>query len=232
MDLLAPDGTWVLAGTLMLADLKTGAKLDFSVPAYSVQLALYATGELYDVIDERRLPTPPINQNWTLLIHLPVGMNVCRLYWCSVEVGLYGAWLAHEVKKWQNAWKRGDHDIHLVPVPEAPVIDRLAAAGIEAEVVMDDDIRPQMLEFCIERIRRIGIDDRARQWLLSEWPEGLPTPKQGGHTSGQVVQLLDLLDEIEKKFSLPFLPDPRAELQRGIHKSEMDRSNEFKLTKE
>jgi hypothetical protein len=226
-DLVAPTGEIIPAGSLILADLKTGAKLDFSVPAYCVQLALYATGTLYDVIDERRLPTPPINKDWSLLMHLPVGKAKCELHWCSIEVGLYGAWLAYEVKKWQAAWKRGDHDIHAVAKPD--VRDRLADEGIATITVMTDEIVPQMMEYCIQRIRQIGTHADARSFMLLQWPDGLPTPKKGGHTSGQVVQLLDLLDKVETKFSLPFLPDPRAAMQRGIHKSQMDRSNGFLL---
>jgi len=227
-DLTAPTGEIIPAGSLLLGDLKTGANLDFSVPAYCVQLALYATGTLYDVIDERRLPTPPINKDWSLLVHLPVGKARCELHWCSIEIGLYGAWLAYEVKKWQAAWKRGDHDIHEVPKPD--VRERLAEAGVESTVEMTTDIVPLMMEYCTERIRVIGGHDGARQMMLLQWPDGLPTPKKGGHTPGQVVQLLDLLDAVERKFSLPFIRDPRVDMQLGKHKSEMDRSNEFLLT--
>jgi hypothetical protein len=40
-----------------------------------------------------------------------------------------------------------------------------------------------------------------------------------------VVRLLELLDATEKHFSIPFLhDDPRIE--RGIHSSKVDRSNE------
>jgi hypothetical protein len=194
---------------------------------------LYATGTLYDVIDERRLPTPTINQDWSLLVHLPVGKARCTLHWCSVEVGLYGAWLAYEVKKWQAAWKRGDHDIHEVALPvtlpETPV-QQLAAEGVESMVVMTEGIVPMMMDYCTERIRVIGGHDGARQMMLLQWPDGLPTPKKGGHTPGQVVQLLDLLDAVERKFSLPFIRDPRTDMQMGVHKSMVDRSNEFMLT--
>lgn len=232
-DLFPPDGSRLVAGSLILADLKTGAKLDFSVPAYSVQLALYATGTLYDVIDEVRLPTPPINQQWTLLIHLPVGSARCDVYWCSVEVGLYGAWLASEVKDWQNKWKRGDHDIHRVEAPSKPTVEELLdKAEIAYDTYMEVSWVDRMIVYAKDRIRAIGGNDEARRWLLLQWPEGLPSPKQNCYTPGQVVQLLDLLDQVEAKFSLPFLTDPRADLQWGVHRDEMDRSNEYMLTQE
>lgn len=56
--LMVPDGSVLPPGTLVLGDLKTGQKLTFSLPGYCVQMALYADGQLYDVVLERRLPTP------------------------------------------------------------------------------------------------------------------------------------------------------------------------------
>ena len=60
--LITPDRVRIEPGELIIGDLKTGKKLDFCLPGYCVQMALYATGQLYDVVTERRLATPPINQ--------------------------------------------------------------------------------------------------------------------------------------------------------------------------
>jgi hypothetical protein len=235
--LVAPNGDRLEPGTLIVGDLKTGAKLDFNVPGFCVQTALYATGVLYDVIAERRLPTPPINKQWTLLIHLPVGRHRAELYWCSVEVGLYGAWLAFEVKKWQARWKKGEYDIKLVEAPDTSLpettIQKLATEGIEATVVASDEIMPEMIEYCRQRMATIATHDGAKAWVIRNWPEGLPSPKKGGHTPQQMVTLLDLLDEAEKKFSIPWTAqDPRVALQQGVHKSAMDRSNQLALIKD
>src|SRR5262245_52980681 len=97
----APDG-WIEEGTLICGDLKTGAKLDFSMPGYAVQLALYATGKLYDIATERRLATPPIDPTWGLMIHLPVGKGRCDVLWCDLVVGLRGAALSQQVKEWRR----------------------------------------------------------------------------------------------------------------------------------
>ena len=45
-----PTGPGSEPGELIIGDLKTGKKLDFSLPGYCVQMALYATGQLYDVV--------------------------------------------------------------------------------------------------------------------------------------------------------------------------------------
>jgi hypothetical protein len=227
-----PDGDCLEPGTLVVGDLKTGSKLDFNVPGFCVQTALYATGVLYDVISERRLPTPPINSKWTLLIHLPVGRHRADLWWCSVDVGLYGAWLAFEVKKWQARWKKGEYDIKRVEVPTDPIVEMIESN--EAVVVASEAIMPEMIEYCRRRMETIAtLSPDAKRWVIEHWPEGLPSPKRGGHTPMQMVTLLDLLDAAEAKFSIPWtVEDPRVALQQGVHKSAVDRSNSFALIKD
>jgi hypothetical protein len=212
--LLMPNGSWLEEGELVCGDLKTGKKLDFSLPGYAVQLAIYAQGKLYDVVTDRRLPTPPISNLFTILVHLPVGTGRCEMRWCSVEVGNEGAWLAQQVRLWRNRWKRGDHDAPLIPVPEVsettPVVEAEAAE-------LDVDV---MVAWCRRRIAAIGAHEEAREWLMLKWPVGVPTPKQGGHTWPQVVELVEVLDRIEAQFSIPFGdPDPR--LVSGVHKSKV-----------
>jgi hypothetical protein len=220
--LLTPDGTRIEPGTLILGDLKTGKKLDFSLPGYCVQTALYATGTLYDVVSERRLATPPIDQDWTLLIHLPVGTGVCRLHWCSVELGLEGARLAQEVRTWRKLWKNGTYDAALAEPPSLAV--SLEAVEV-IEVSLDD-----MAAYCQRRLNAIKAIPEATKALILRWPDGLPTPKKGISNPSQMVTLLNLLDAVEAEFSMPFNePDPRLVLMKGLPKAEMNRSNEFLL---
>jgi hypothetical protein len=212
--LLMPNGRWLDVGELVCGDLKTGKKLDFSLPGYAVQLAIYAQGKLYDVVTERRLPTPPISHAFTILVHLPVGSGRCEMRWCSVETGNYGAWLASEVRQWRNRWKKGEYDAPLIPEPTEVVSVTLAPEGaIEVDIDM-------MLNWCRRRTAAIAAHEGAREWLVLRWPAGLPTPKQGGHTWEQVDELVELLDRTEAQFSIPFGdPDPR--LIPGVHKSKV-----------
>lgn len=201
--LFAPDGQRLEVGTLVIGDLKTGAKLDFSLPGYCVQLGLYASGQLYDVELERRLATPPINQSWALLVHLPFGEAKATLLWCSIDTGIYGAWLSQEIKNWQKLWKRGDVEGKLFC--DAIVVDLPDERPFDDPVLTEPDLRG----YCKDRIRAIGEVPEAKQWLLWNWPEGLPSPKQGLDDE-QLRVLLDFLDGVEKRFSLPFLKDPRS----------------------
>lgn len=227
--LQAPDGSFLEPGELIVGDLKTGKKLDFSLPNYACQLALYAQGVLYDIHTERRLPTPPIHNNWAVLVHLPVGSGRCDVLWCSIELGVYGAWLAKEVKEWRRKWKNGTHDCPPVPEP-FDAVERLETE-LGAEVVADVDMLPALIEFCKLRIKTIGEDPKAKDTLILRWPADLPTPKKGIEKPGDVVRLLDILDKIEAQFSIPFLhQDPRNVHRKG-HKSKADLSNEFMVTK-
>jgi hypothetical protein len=218
--LRAPSGLWIEEGDLIAGDLKTGSKLDFSMPGYAVQLALYAHGKLYDIHTERRLATPPIHQDWGVLIHLPVGKARCDVLWVDLEIGQFGAWLAKEVKEWRRKWKNGTHDCPAALAPTTPVealIEAFPNAEVGPEVSLGD-----MAAYCQARITTIGQYEQAKTTLIARWPEGLPTPRKGIESFEQINTLLTLLDRVEAEYSIPFLhPDPRT--PHGAHRSALVR---------
>src|SRR6478735_11806076 len=173
-DLEAPDGSILEAGTLVLGDIKTGKSLDFSPPGYCVQMAIYATGQLYDVVAEKRLPTPPINQLWTLLVHLPVGKSDWQLLWLSIEVGNMGAYLSHEVRKWRNHWKARNefgYDCYPVPTPKwDPIVALESELGATRVTYNSESELEVMTEYCATRIKVIGGHADAKAKLLRLWP--------------------------------------------------------------
>ena len=226
MPILTPHGPRVEIGDLVLADLKTG-KLDFALPNFCVQTFLYASGKLYDVINERRMPTPPIRQDWSLLLHLPVGTGKCEVLWCDLALGRLGAEMARGVKEWRKLWKNGQYDCPVASVPVDPVVELSSQLG--AEVVASVDLA-EMSEYCQARIVQIGSHESARRWLLTQWPEGLPSPKKGITSADQIVLLLNLLDDVEARFSIPFgTQDPRLQMQQDLHRSQIDRGNNYLL---
>jgi hypothetical protein len=203
-ELATPDGKLWPPGTLFLGDLKTGQKLDFSLPGFCVQCAIYADGVFYDVHTERRVETPEINKYWCLIVHLPVGQGKCELLWISVELGLRGALLAYDVKEWQNAWKAGrdGHDASVVPAP--------AAAPAADLVPLVEAADAALIGYIAERVRICGEHPKARARLSQQWPVGVPTPRKGLHDPQHITQVLSVLDSIERDFSLSFTADPRA----------------------
>lgn len=223
--LVAPNSTTLPAGTWIIGDLKTGQKLDFAMPGFTVQCALYATSVLYNIHTERRTTTPVWDKEWALVLHMPAGKGRCELLWVSVQAGLYGAWLAHEVKEWRKKWKSGSpsdfYDVMPVTLPVDPV-ERVVEEFDAVDITPDPEIFPDLRQYCIRRILTIGGDEKARKALLLLWPKSLPKPKEITEP-GDLVMLLDLLDRVEAEFSIPFThTDPRE--SRG-HRSAQDRSN-------
>lgn len=110
--LVTPDGTVLPVGTLLVGDLKTGEKLEYSKPAYAVQLALYADGQFYDVLTDEFTETPPINREWAIIVHMPADEpGRCEFLWCDLEVGRHGAYLVQQVKQWRKMWRSGEFDL-------------------------------------------------------------------------------------------------------------------------
>ena len=105
-DLTTPDGLTMPAGTLIIGDMKTGSKLEYSIPGYAVQLYLYASGQLYDVVNNVPLPTPPINQRWGVISHVNIEEGTCEFLWVDLHTGRIGAEIASAVKEWRRCWNR------------------------------------------------------------------------------------------------------------------------------
>lgn len=237
--LLVPDGPQIEPGQYVIGDLKTGKTLEYSLPGYAIQLAVYADGVFYDVETDERSEFPPdFRTDWGLIVHLPVGQARCELLWVDLEVGRHGAGLVQEVRAWR---KRDDFAVSFsmpesdeVAVLSSPIYDLEAEA--RASIALDGDTysleddciewRDAMLEWARQRVNVIGCHSDARAMLLRSWPANIPPMRGEGHTAMQVSQILDLLDRIESAYSLPFCEgDPRTEWDRGLHQSERQRGN-------
>src|SRR5262245_38954189 len=106
---VTPEGEVLPVGSLLVGDLKTGGKLEFSKPGYAVQLALYASGEFYDVVADDFVATPPINQRWAIIVHMPADEpGTCEFLWCDWEGGRWGRYLVQQVKLWRKNWRSGE----------------------------------------------------------------------------------------------------------------------------
>jgi len=98
----------------VLADLKTGGKFEYSMPAYAVQMALYAAGRFYDVVTDDFIETPDINQRWGLVVHMPANEpGRCEFLWVDLEVGRYGCYIVEQVKLWRRNWRAGEFEFAL-----------------------------------------------------------------------------------------------------------------------
>jgi hypothetical protein len=110
--LVTPTGEVLPVGTLIIGDLKTGEKLEYSKPAYAVQTFLYAEGEFYDVLLDDFVATPPINRQWGIIVHMPVEFpGTCEFLWVDLEVGRHGAYIVQLIKTWRKMWRSGEFDM-------------------------------------------------------------------------------------------------------------------------
>ena len=221
-DLTTPDGSIIERGSLIIGDLKTGEKLDYKLPAYAVQLAIYADGMFYDVETDERTPMPEgLRMDWGLLVHLPAGSARCELLWCDLRVGRIGAALVRDVRAWR---KRIDfcQTFTMPPDEEMPMID----VPDEAVDPGDEEWAQALLPFIQERVNAVGLSsNEARALLVRSWPADIPTPGEGMDPA-QVSRILTLLDGVEAAMGLPWpLNDPRVEWTLGLHRSQMDREH-------
>jgi hypothetical protein len=230
-ELLAPDGSRIPPGTLLMGDIKTGSKLDYSLPGYFIQLAIYADGVMYDVDHDVRLATPDIHRRWGLLVHLPAGTATCKLVWVDLDVGRHGAQLVRSVREWRKrdwtemAFTMPDDDI-------VNLLEKSLGATIEVDRRLDSDVddpaidwNGDMTEFALSRIATIGAHSEARAMLMRLWPEHVPPIRKQQPDDRQLKEILDVLDKVETAFSLPWPEgDPRPGYSTG-HKSRIHTSN-------
>ena len=272
--LITPSGNVLPVGTLIVGDLKTGEKLEYSKPAYAVQLTLYAEGEFYDVLSDEFIATPPINRDWAIIVHMPADQpGLCEFLWVDLEIGRWGAYLVDQIKTWRKMWRSGEFNMPAVqldtdlvrvfneascwcgqpgdttvthqqdapcfvlvddtPAPQPVVVDNIATipdepAPVAAAAAADrggltSPIGPfdspeelaGHISWAKERVELIANNKPARTRLLTIWPAGLPTPKQGIETLEQAVEVNRLLSQIEAEFQLSFVPRPAALLPTG-----------------
>jgi hypothetical protein len=234
--LVVPGFDVVVPGQHILGDLKTGKKLDFSLPGFAIQLALYCDSVFYDIATNVRSPMPHnLRTDIALLVHMPAGQVNCELHWIDLQVGREGA----EIVKRVRAWRKRDDFTQPFRYPPS---DEEALLTTPMEQLVHGDFIPHdpdlqgidteawvqaMSAWAQERINTIGTANEPRAMLLRQWPTNVPTLRQGGLTPAQLSAVLDLLDAIEGAYDLPFpAGDPRVEWDRGLHSDALLRNNE------
>lgn len=220
--LTTPDGTTLERGSMVIADLKTGEKLENKLAGFAIQMAVYSDGCFYDVNTDERTPLPAeMRMDWGILVHLPAGSGRCELFWCDLRVGRIGADLVRQVRAWR---KRIDfaESFTFPPDEELPMI----VVPDVGDDPGDEEWAAALLPFIQERVNAIGISsNEARMMLVRCWPDDIPTPGEGMDPN-QVSRILTLLDGVEAAMGLPWpLDDPRVEWTRGLHRSEIDREH-------
>lgn len=101
--LVAPDGTVIPIGSVIVADTKTGKELEYASGSYCTQLAAYVDSLRYDVATDEREPWEPQSvQEWALIIHADSAGERVDVYWVDLAAGRIGLRLADEVRQWRR----------------------------------------------------------------------------------------------------------------------------------
>lgn len=101
---VAPDGSIIEAGTVLIGDVKTAQKMDFAGGKFAVQCWVYATGTPYNPITKEREPWlhEPPSQDWAVIFHVASGSGAAKLYWVDLKAAAEAACVAREVYEWRN----------------------------------------------------------------------------------------------------------------------------------
>jgi hypothetical protein len=232
-ELVLPDGSLAAPGTSFIGDLKTGKRLDYSLPGFAIQMAIYCDGCFYDVDTDVRTEFPPtLHTGWGILAHLPAGQGKCELLWADLSVGREGARIVRDVRRWR---KRTDYaaPFMMPSSDEAAVLSQPVPVAAAAGPVGDDEWTEAMAGWCQTRINLIGTIPDARAILLTRWPENVPPLREGGYTAAHISEILDLIAAIEAAFDLPFpVGDPRPEWNRGLASGDGVRGHQQPSTQE
>jgi len=245
--LVAPDGSVIPIGSVLVGDTKTGLSLEYAAGTYATQLAAYVDSVRYDVLTDERSPfDPPNYPDWALVVHALPERDSCELYWVDITQGRAGLALAHQV--WE--WRRGTGlltaaipPLRAVPdVPQEPqepseppqgTSEPREPAGLSESLpeIEESRLLPEVKEWLRARVLVImNHSDLAKQQLARRWPEGVPGLKADGHTMEQLDMLAAAIDQVEADWSIPFGPsDPRVLASQARHPSAVQDDAEMAL---
>lgn len=191
----------------VVADLKTGATLEYSGQSIGVQLSIYANGDASyrqgtkpDGSDDVRLPAPDVRKDMAVVIHLPAGEGRCTFHKVDIAAG----WEAFETSIWARDWrKRKDLLIPLdldevTTAPDAPDDEPITALNATRLTLL-------------ELIKALPAD---RQKVLRDsWPTAtLPPLKSGEHwTPALLVECTKFIAAVATAGDTSVSPGPGAE---------------------
>lgn len=117
-------------GTCYIADLKTGASLDFGHIGYAVQLAVYRDSFMYDCASGVRSDMPLMHALTGIIVHLPAGEGRCSLMNVDLERGRDMARLCAEVRDVRKAKTISARKPETSIERDIKVIDAAQRAGV------------------------------------------------------------------------------------------------------
>lgn len=145
-------GGWKADGVLwvmVVADNKSGRKMDFGGLAYTAQVAAYADAVFYDPATQERTPystvlpddvdpaTVRIDAEASLIVHSPVGEGICRIYDVPLDEGRAAIAMAGDVRAMRNASRNWLQVVHEVEAPRPPEVIEPVQASQPVDLISD-----------------------------------------------------------------------------------------------
>jgi hypothetical protein len=192
-DLCVTDGT-----TRFIADLKTGASMDYGALGFAIQLCCYALSEtFYD--GEQHTPMWDVSQTEGVIIHIQPDDETCTIYKLDLTVGLGALQLALGVR----SMRKQKPLTKLEPV----VVNRASELAVKAERVAaaGDPWRTWM----VDRIKQLMADGYG-QLVADMWPVEIPKlSTQLEYTADQKSTIEHVVGRVERQAeaAFPIQPD-------------------------
>lgn len=212
-------------GSLVVVDKKTGKSMGKRPLAYMVQLAIYATAEIYDLETGERSPLG-VDQSVAYIAHIPAAGGAPAMYEVDVAEGLRLAELAAQIK---TAEKQAQPVTKMAPVasPLAPVAPETVGGTSTPESSPEptedngDANLAVRRRWLADRLRAILPNPTAKTLLASRWPDTLPKlSSDHQHTAAELVEVERVIASIETDIeadfpsSDPTKPTERREIRR------------------
>lgn len=191
--------------TVYIADIKTGASLDYSGCAFAAQLAIYANadcvykqGRAANGSQDERTPLPPVSRDVAYILHVQPGSGRCDIH--AVDIA-YGSELVDLNLKVREARNKGRT---LITPHSSPLTARVEAVD-PPEATPSAPARSGI----VERIEVLKLIDTAAPQLAALWPAGVPGLKSGHvHSDAELAQIEKAVRKVEANVDGPLHPDP------------------------
>lgn len=191
-DLCVTDGT-----TKYIADLKTGASMNYGALGFAIQLGCYATADtFYD--GETHTPMWEVSQTQGVIIHIQPDDVTCTIYTLDLTVGLDALKLALAVRQ----MRKQKPLVKLEPV----AVNRAAELAVKAERVAStgDPWRTWM----VDRIKQLMADGYG-QLVADMWPTEIPKlSQQVPYTDDQRETIEHIVGRVERQAEAAFPTKP------------------------
>ena len=178
-------------GRLVIADLKTGKSVDYSMGEIAVQLALYANAtHVFDPATGELSPMPDVDKAEALVFHAPAGTGTCSVLSVDITAGAEMFSVIEVVRSWR---KRRDLAVPYSPQhPATPPQDETAD-------------RMAWIVQAMQHISQAG----ALEAMAQAWPPGVPTLRQAREdgvelTSPQLDAIFRAIVDVARTQQLSF----------------------------